>query len=230
MNGINDIAVFAEIDSHGDFNQTIRVPLKNQFVHYAYDDIADLNDIGEYDLIFLPSTYRENKICHAKIVEDRRIEVENNNLTVKKNEYIFYNSPKSTALLKLPEATKKTRSSQPAKLPTDCGNDLENVPVTAVGTGRSSFFHSDWETGLRHVHLQTLTNTECKQQSRHLAKSEAIMCTKSIGGQTTFSGDSGNSQNRSMRQMTLSAVFFFWTIFFWISRKNCYSCSPQYSV
>lgn len=63
LDGESDITVYAEMEADDEYKQVIRVPLENQFVHYAYDPKADSNDIGEY---FFVAEYEKREFQKEK--------------------------------------------------------------------------------------------------------------------------------------------------------------------
>lgn len=84
---------------------------------------------------------------------------------------------------------------RPVKLPTDCGNDLENIAVVAAGKGqpsiRQEFIRNS--TLLMHAYLDTTSTRACMQALDNPTHPDSIICVKPANGQSVSGGDSGNS-------------------------------------
>lgn len=97
------------------------------------------------------------------------------------------------ALIKLPNNIERNNYLQPAKLPSDCGEDLDYTKVVAAGTGKKSIFsNAPLDLKLQHAFLKTLDDKDCYESS---IQSNAIygaqICAYSDDGQSVFQGDSG---------------------------------------
>lgn len=101
------------------------------------------------------------------------------------------------ALLKLPRSFTRSDLIQRAHLPTDCGENVNNVQVIAAGNGQTEL--------KRNVFLQSLEDDEECQVSAHY-KNEygSIICAYSNNGHAIYSGYFG----RFFAQFVLHSLDF----------------------
>lgn len=98
-------------------------------------------------------------------------------------------------LIKLPGELQPSPYYRPAQLPTDCGEQLENVTVVAVGMGKTSLNQMEAKTILHEGVFTTLPADECLELITVLGTpddSDAVLCTKPDGETAVYDGDSGN--------------------------------------
>lgn len=88
---------------------------------------------------------------------------------------------------------KLSRFIEPAKLPTDCGENLADEPAYTAGVGAKSFYEDYYndDKRLHHAYLLITANNLCERFLRHLADVRSIICAYSPLRQTPYHGDSG---------------------------------------
>lgn len=101
-------------------------------------------------------------------------------------------------MIELPTQIKPNQYVQPIQLPTECGDDLENVEVVAIGNGLTSIWGPRWDTILREAHLTTMSAKECDDRVKKHGKNFSVICAKPNNGQSTCKGDSGNFSIKSI--------------------------------
>lgn len=102
----------------------------------------------------------------------------------------------SAGLVHLPRTFRPSPNIQPIALPTECGNNLENIEVVAVGNGLTYRGGRRHDTLLRHVNLTTMSFEDCND---YLTKkhdlSYSVICTRVSSGRSICNGDSGEYTN-----------------------------------
>lgn len=95
--------------------------------------------------------------------------------------------------MELLEPIKSNPHVQPIKLPTDCGELLENEKVTTVGRGPSSLDTNDNDKTLRYAEMLTLSSVACFTKiKRPNFESKSVICAESATPeQFLLGGDSG---------------------------------------
>lgn len=82
------------------------------------------------------------------------------------------------------------------KLPTDCGYNMSDINVIAIGNGKK--FESRWQatdTRVRHAYLKTAEYTLCNTLFGRKSIF-SIICAFVRNGQSIHNGDSGNLMTR----------------------------------
>lgn len=96
---------------------------------------------------------------------------------------------KLTALLRLPTTIPYGLRIRPVQLPIDCGEDLTDVTVTAIGTRMQS---SGCDLKLQHLHLQALLTDKCVKQAQTDNRPDALICAvANEEGASVAAGDLG---------------------------------------
>lgn len=98
-----------------------------------------------------------------------------------------------TALIELSTPIDLSLSIQPVKLPTDCGDNIDdNVKVVASGNGMMAFeCIENSDTTLKEVNLTTLPYHVCRRLAQHTDEVRSVICANSQNMQSTYRGDSG---------------------------------------
>lgn len=109
----------------------------------------------------------------------------------------FFNSLISlfAGLIELPGELQPSPYYRPVQLPTDCGEQLENVTVAAVGMGRTSLNQREPNSILYEGVFKTLAADECLELITVLGSptdSDAVLCARPDGEMAVYDGDSGN--------------------------------------
>lgn len=113
-----------------------------------------------------------------------------------------------SGLIELPSKLEPNQYVHPIQLPTECGNDLENIDVIAIGNGITSIFGKRWDTILREIHLTTMSSEECNNRMQEYAGSFSVICAKPNNGQSISKGDSGKHSKTILKQMNQIMVDF----------------------
>ena len=102
------------------------------------------------------------------------------------------------ALLRLPNKFIRSEYIQPAKLPTDCGENLDHTDAIVAGMGRDAIVDNSRgsDRRLKYAKLQTMENKQCSVRNNFQEEYGSIICTYSSDGQAAFHGDSGEFRCR----------------------------------
>lgn len=110
---------------------------------------------------------------------------------------------KFSALIQLPNPLVHSPYAQPVKMPTDCGENIYNKSVIAIGTGVTSFDQHSRSKLLRHCNLTISSSNKHEKYSQYhcnAARGSVILATPSNDPQCIYQGDSGIVQSRILRK------------------------------
>lgn len=103
----------------------------------------------------------------------------------------------STGLIKLPTGIELNDHIQPIQLPTECGDDLENIDVIAIGAGLTQFAGRLKDVLLRRAYLETMSADDCRDHLNDFNKPDSVICAPPNDNEQCVShGDSGKTDNK----------------------------------
>lgn len=91
--------------------------------------------------------------------------------------------------MKLPRKPVISPFIQPIRLPTECGENLENIEVVAIGNGMPSY--SEDGSQMQHIYQTTMTFEDCERMERRHEMQLTIICTFANASHSIYLGDSG---------------------------------------
>lgn len=163
------------IDEYGESSNCAYVSPNKQYIHPKYSKLQmQPYDIGKSTVSSLFNA-KQFSVC----------------VCIKRNQLMFF--PYSTGLIKLFEDITPNERVQPIQLPTECGDDLENIDVIAVGAGLTKFSGMLTEVVIRHAYLKTMSADDCRNTLNNFSMPNTVICAPPNNGQCVSHGDSGES-------------------------------------
>lgn len=97
--------------------------------------------------------------------------------------------------MELPRKAASSPYIHPIQLPTECGDDLENVDVIAIGNGLTEMYLNSDDKRVRHIHQKTMSFKDCDHAEKKHGKTFDVICTSANVTHTIWHGDSGKQHN-----------------------------------
>lgn len=150
--------------------------LTNIHIFGQYDNDSLANDIGLY--------------FHSTIFEAKFVARQTKSLKKYLNALLVH---RKTALIELSTPVTISASVKPAKLPSDCGENIDKgIGVVAVGAGMTTINKSNTFTvTLREVEMATMPYFGCRLDVDRRINIKSIICVHIVGGRSISYGDSG---------------------------------------
>lgn len=105
---------------------------------------------------------------------------------------------KQQGLIELPSKVVPNQYIQPIQLPTECGDNLENIDVIAIGSGKSNLFGRNQDSLMRHGYFATMLSDNCTKRLINNYKNPAsVLCAEPNMSQSIYRGDSGMLSNQA---------------------------------